>query len=92
MAVWIIYIKVNRGCSKQNLGEKFYHSKPRRSNTPLDVAARGACALAIGTRRVDKREGGDIFVVEGSGCGGLSQKKVIHHLRKMFSRRGGKKL
>ena len=67
-----------------------YHSKPSRRNRQLDVAE-DACALAIGTRRADMLEGGDILVIEGSGCRGLSQKKGIHHLRKTFRGRGGGK-
>ena len=90
MAIWVIYVEVNQTFPKQNLGEKVYHSKPRRSNTPLDVAE-NARACAIGTRRADGREGGDIFVVEGNGCSGLLQKEGIHNLRETLNRRGGRK-
>ena len=90
MAIWIIYVEVNQIFPEQSLGEKLYHSKPRGSNMPLDVAE-DACAPATRTRRADRREGGNKFVVEGNGCSDLLQKEGIHDLRKTFSRGDGRK-
>ena len=86
IAIWIICIEVNPGYPKQSFEEKLYRSsgKPRRSNTPLDIAE-DARASTIRMRQADRQEGGDMSVVEGNGCTGLFQKKGIYHLKKTFS-------